>query len=182
MSPQMKQLKIDAKRMGISHSPNIGYDALKKKIEDARNIAVEGDKEDTPTETTPSVKESPYDAAMKLVRIEVRPNKQEHSDYQGEIFTAISKTTGKITKFVPFHTEWHVPQILLDVISSRRHVMISTQRGKDGKETYAASVVPTYHIQRLPDITPEELEEIRINQESQAMAEGRNHFEGERIF
>ena len=172
----MEQLKADAKRMGLTFSPNIGYDALLKKVNAAR------DQEEVSEEVmNTSAKESPFDAAMKLVRVIVIPTKHEHTNYQGEIFTAISTPTGKVTKYVPFDKEWHVPQILLEVIESRHHIKIANSRSRDGKEVYSANVVPTYRVQKLPSLTSEEFEEIRVRQEAQGLDE---HFdmEGERIF
>lgn len=123
-------LKQKAKVLKISHSPNIGVDALRAKITEAM---AEPEKDETVPQTTAvpntvvsnelpprddSQDAQPTEAAVPLTRGEIRAKQRKEqmrlvrvrianmnpskSDLGGEIFTVRTKYLGIVKKFVPY--------------------------------------------------------------------------------
>lgn len=128
---ELQLLKDRAKIMGIQHSPNIGVDALKAKIEaklsegDTSEVKPEVDKEAvsdngrmTPkkalTLTEDQVRNLPeksrkqairhriHAEEMRLIRCQIYNNNPHKSDLRGEIISVGNKYLGNVRKFIPF--------------------------------------------------------------------------------
>lgn len=127
---ELALLKERAKDLGIRFSPNIGVDALRKRVNDKIN----GDDDDgagdetpaaaTPQEkpavkkdadyTTEELRSMPKVAREAILRRRIRAEKMamvrcrianldpSKNDLQGEIFTVLNKYVGKVSKFIPY--------------------------------------------------------------------------------
>lgn len=129
---ELQLLKDRAKTMGIEHSPNIGVEALKAKIEaklanlpdpgeGSDNTAIqaplagmnnavklhEGEPAVTPTMLTraqleQAEREKQWAEQLRLVRIRVICLNPAKKELQGDIFTVGNDFMGTVRKFVPF--------------------------------------------------------------------------------
>lgn len=179
---ELTLLKKRATQMGISFSPNIGIETLKKKINDRlegisaaeiENAYSESDFSEKPVrELTAAEKRNAEKKrlrleALKLVRIRVTCLNPQKKDLQGEILTVANEIVGTVRRYVPFNGQpWHVEQILFDMMKSRKFLDIRTTR--DPKNNSAMIVkkvfVPEFAIEVLPPLTKEELQKLAANQ------------------
>lgn len=190
---ELDSLKRVATQMGISFHPNIKDEAkLREKIDAVRNAGgdntpeQENDPELTPEPNTapaepeagpPAAEETKTQRrqrllreATRLVRVRITCMNPMKSEWQGEIFTVGNRSIGNIKKFVPFETEWHVPQAILNMIEERKYQMFYTVRDKrTGQTGRKGKMVKEFAIERLPDLTEEELHDLK---QRQAMANG----------
>ena len=159
---ELDALKQLADNMGISYHNNIGVDKLKLKIEEAR--------ENTPSvaKDNPATKQHRYDAirkdALKLVRVIVvcmNPNRKE---WTSEYFGVSNRAVGTVKRLVPFGVEWHVPQILVDMIKARKfRTSVEKPDGKGGK-IRENRILNEFSVQILDPLTKEELEALAKEQ------------------
>lgn len=157
-------LKQRADDMGLTYAKNIPLDKLRKMVNDKLNGTSDedGDSASKKAGKKPSQDEK-LKEATKLVRIRVsnmNPNKRSHS---GEIFTAGNSTIGTHKKYVPFDTEWHVPNIILKMIQ-RRKVQIFSRRKVNGKELTTGKLVPEFAVEVLPPLSEAELKQLALEQ------------------
>lgn len=175
---ELDVLKMRADTLGIKYHPNIGVDKLKEKIEEAK---AGGATEEVKTEE--SVKEKPVKAeteheyrtrmlkeAGRLRRIRVTCMNPMKAEWEGEIFTSGNGVVGNFRKYVPFETEWHVPQIILNMIEDRMYQTFYTVRDpRTGQQGRRGKLVKEFAVEILPDLTKEELKALA---QRQAMARG----------
>ena len=157
--PRIKQLKEEADKLGIDYSPNIGPDTLDKRIKVHLAQSTELDANQIRTQ---KIKD-----ATKLVRVIVTcmdQSKVEHEKQQGEYVMAGNSVVPTIKRMVPYGVPTHVERILLNKMKETKH----QQRYGTGLQQYRE--VPTFAIQELPDLTPEEVEELKKMQAIRAEA------------
>ena len=166
-------LKGVAKSLGIQHSPNIGLDALNKRIEEFSCTIKEANKQ--AKAKAAAIKKEPTEAelrsemirdATKLHRVMVTCNHPNKKDWSGEIFTVSNSILPTIKKYVPFGNPngWHVPKIILNMMKERqvqRFKRIKTKEGGEKVETY---MVPEFNITFMDPLTPKELENLAKKQ------------------
>lgn len=116
---ELELLKERAKTLGIKHSPNIGVDGLREKIE----AKLAGTAEDESDSAEPINKLTPGQARanahleeMKLIRLRIANMNPAKADLNGEIFTVANKVIGTVRKFVPYgdatENGYHVPNVI----------------------------------------------------------------------
>lgn len=177
---ELETLKQRATLMGITFHPSIGLDNLKKKVAD--HLA---DVPPVVTETTLAVTESvvtavpeketagQYAKRMKLeagalVRVRItcmNPNKKE---WEGEIFNSGNSVVGSYKRYVPFNVDWHVEQILLNMIQARQCQVFYTV-SENGQKVRRGKLIREFGIEILPQLTEKELADLA---QRQAMANG----------
>lgn len=170
---ELTALKARADQLGISYHPSIGVDKLREKVNaaladtDAATSAGE-QAEQTETKAAPGKLTRKQEAA-KLVRVRItcmNPNKRE---WEGELFTAGNTVVGSFTKFVPFDVEWHVPQIILNMIKQRQCQVFYTTKDGRGNRIRKGKLIKEFAVEILPPLTEKELKELA---QRQAMAAG----------
>jgi hypothetical protein len=169
----LNHLKKQADTLGIQYHPNIGIEVLKERI--ATKMAE--DKAVT-TNTTLSSEDINKlseeqrikyirNQASKLVRVRIacmNPNKKE---WEGEIFT-VQNDYFTFKKFVPFNVDWHIPQMMLNMIKERKHQIFRDRKDQFGRTITTGHLVPEFTIEELPPLTQEELKDLAIMQAKRA--------------
>jgi hypothetical protein len=172
---ELERLKTKAGVIGVSHSPNIGVDALRAKIkEKLEGEPVDDEKAEevkTGKETTQQTRKRLQKSQLALVRCRVYNLNPTKRDLEGEIVTVGNKFLGTVRKYIPFGeaTEggYHIEQILLTELLNRKFQDVRTKKNK-GQIDVKTRMVPEYNIEVLPPLTDEELKELA---EVQAAAE-----------
>ena len=187
MSAELDALKARADVLGVKYHPAIGAEKLANKIAETLN-AKEAEKEAEIAKNTvvaqPKVvankdltegqkRKKIKEEATKLLRVRVacmNPNKRE---WQGETFSVGNSLIGQIKKYVPYDTEWHVPQIIVNAIKERTCQVFTTTTGPRGQKTRAGKLVAEFAIESLPPLTGKELHDLA---QRQAMANGSTEY------
>lgn len=174
---ELTVLKQRAKMMGITHSNNIGLDALRAKINAAAQGEPSDDSEDDDTdemeaatpETPKTLRQKLTESELKLVRIRVTCLDPKKKDLKGEIFTVGNKYLGMIKKFVPFGEQtdngYHVPNIIYKMMKEREFVLTKVKKTPRG-DIVETSMAREFAIEVLPALTPQELADIKASQMS----------------
>ena len=190
---ELTMLKQRATMMGIQFSNNIGLDTLKKKVEDKMNedttpatppaslvAPVTPTAEPTPEApaTTAAVAEPVkvmslrnylLQEATKLVRIRISCMDTKKQDLPGEFFTVANEHIGTVRKYVPFGEQtdggYHVPYCIYEMLKAREFLHIQTVTHPVTKAiTTKTRYIKEFAIEILPDLTPEELEDLKARQ------------------
>jgi len=188
------ELKEIADAYGIKYSPNIGENTLRERlmerlgdIDDNNPLAMPDEEyEDSPlpgdeAELNLQPSEEPRKRTgfdldpglakrqkvlkqmMKLVRCRISPFDPQFKDWPGIILEAGNRIH-KEKRYIPFNKDWHVPQVLYDVLKNKKYRRrIERKDPATGKPIYEQVMEPAYNIEVLPPLTKEELEEIRRN-------------------
>lgn len=181
----LAKLKEKAKVMGVSHSPNIGIDALRKKInsklegeeseadeieEEAQAVAAKEKKTEkllTKKQKIMALRKTMQEEQMKLIRCRIYNLNPSKRDLQGEIVTVGNKYLGSVKKFIPFgeatDNGYHIPNILYEELKRRRFQSITTKSVK-GQIVVNNRMVPEYSLEVLPQLTKEQLKELADKQ------------------
>lgn len=167
---ELTVLKARADQLGISYHPSIGVEKLREKVNAALDDSHVAPSAGEPAqETKAPTRMSKKQEALKLVRVRVtcmNPNKRE---WEGELFTGGNSVIGSHTKYVPFDTEWHVPQVILNIIKQRQcQVFVTTKDGR-GNRIRKGKLIKEFAVEILPPLTEQELKELA---QRQAMAAG----------
>lgn len=158
----LNQLKEQATSLGITYSPNIGIETLKKKIEDKLGKSeVSESKPSTSTATSaPSVSDLKADA-LALVRIKLTNLDPNDRDLKSETFTMVNRVVGKISRTIPFNRVWHVEKCLLDSIMDTKFIIANQS---DDESVPEKAFVSKYHVEILSPLTEKELRELAKEQ------------------
>lgn len=151
----MKDLKTIASSLGITYSPNIGEATLAKKIEDY-NLAQEKVNELKGLDKN-EIEKALRDEALQQVRVKINCINPAKAKHQGDWLMASNSLIGTIKKFVPFNTEWHIPQILLNVAEEKKFTQHDARKN-------VRRLIKEYQIEVLPALTIEELDDLRHEQ------------------
>ncbi len=170
----IKALKEEADKLGVKYANSISYDVLSARVEDAKKT-MEENKTETTKEKTTTKKAKPENKAItgrkkasRLIRARVsckNPNKQ---NLQGDYFSAGNPNIGFIKKYVFFNDVYHIPEILLNVIKSKRYQRVQTRK-ENGKDVIKASLQPEYDVEILKPLTPEELKDLAQRQTAKGL-------------
>lgn len=193
---ELEVLKERAKDLGVQHSPNIGVDALKEKIDAKLNGTKDETQDDqstaksedtggsvSGTSTQTKEDEAPKESkaqlrlrkrkeASRLVRVRVacmNPNKKE---WEGEMFTVSNSIVGTMSKFVPFDKEWHVPVMIYNMMKSRKFQRFVKVKDKHGNVTKRGELAREFAIEELEPLTQKELDDLARKQAMAAGQEG----------
>ena len=170
---ELDALKARADVLGIKYHPSIGVDALKTKIsEHMAGLPSEGSAaivSEPVAETEAQIRNRVKLTATRQVRIRVTCMNPAKKDWEGEIFTVGNNAVGTLKKYVPFDTEWYVPQIMLNMIQERECQVFHTVNAANGQKVRKGKLVKEFAVEVLPDLTPAELKALA---QRQAMAAG----------
>lgn len=156
---ELETLKERADLMGIKYSPNIGVDTLRDKV----NAAL------TPKEEKGSVKvgSNRYTAlrneAMKLVRVRVTNLNPSKKEYEGEFVRAGNRLVSA-SRMVPFESETHIENILLNVLKNRQYCIVVHEKNSEGKKVPVRKMRKEFQIEVLDQLTPKELKDLAESQ------------------
>jgi hypothetical protein len=187
---ELEMLKERAKVMNITHSNNIGVEALRAKI----NAKLNGEEEPAEVLETPNALEAglanmgkalekaeeakPVEAParimtlreylikenMMLLRCRITNLDPKKKDLPGEIITVANEHLGTVRKFIPYgeatENGFHIPKILYEFLKSRKFTNISVTK-KDGKEHVSTRDVAEFSLEILDPLTTEELNDLK---------------------
>lgn len=178
---ELAALKTRAEILGIAFKGNIGVDALRKKVNDKMNGVVDAPEAEVPMTAQALVREKTQAEKaqefrdqhirenMALLRCRIYNLNPDKRDLKGEIITVANAILGKVQKFIPFGEEtdngYHIPKVLYDDLIQRQYQEIRTKE-KNGKVEIIRRLAPEYNIVVMPMLTPEELAELALTQET----------------
>lgn len=161
---ELDVLKKRADKLGITYHTNIGVDKLREKV---NSFLAEDVVEEVPL-TQKQQRVALKKEQEKLVRVRITCMDPSSKALQGEYITVSNKLVGTLKRFIPFAVEWHVPQIMLNVLRQKQHSVFFVEKvGK--KEITRYRLVNTYAIELLEPLTHKELVDLA---KKQAMAAG----------
>jgi hypothetical protein len=177
LEAELDSLKESATSMGVSFHPSIGYDKLKKKIEEhLAEESTEGDESTKADNVVAIGRETKAQKSnrlkkehSKLVRIRLTCMNPLKREYEGEVFTVSNRVVGTLKRMVPFDAVWHVPQIMLNVIRERECQVFQSIRDNYGRTSRKGKMIKEFGIELLPSLTGAELQDLA---QRQAMANG----------
>ena len=175
------QLKAEADALGITYSPNIGVDALRKKIEDHKAAAVNPPEELVPVELSPAeqrqhehkVRCEQQREELKQVRIRLTCMNPSKAELKGEMVTVGNAIIGTVTKFIPFSPDfyvdgYHVPNIIYKELKARKFNHVTTKKNEKGLPEPVQQMVNEFNIELLPMLTEAELAALKTEQAAKA--------------
>lgn len=171
---ELDELKELADTMGVSYHPSIGIDKLREKMDEVdtalKPVADLEEEDSTPVlkkpkkESLKNKTQAAKDRALKLVRIRIACMDPSKQGLPGEIFSTGNKFTGRIKKYVPYDTDWHVPSMLLKMIQARQtQIFVKKKERSDSGamvETTKGKMVKAYSVEILPDLTQKEIDAL----------------------
>lgn len=179
---ELTLLKEQAVTLGIKVG-NSGVETLRKKIAEKLSGETEEEEDEEEEVVTKKAKVETKAAREARLRVELRkekmrlmrvkiynldPNKR---DLHGELITVGNRFLGTVTKMIPFgeatENGYHIPKVLYDSLKRRQFNEIKTKT-VNGQIQVSTRWVPEYNLVDLPPLTPEELEELKLNQAAAA--------------
>jgi hypothetical protein len=183
---ELTLLKKRADVIGVPYKSNIGTDSLKKKIEDHLNPptepeekeeAVVSDRRKSRAEMDQDIRDNLYKTKMRMVRVRISNMNPAKADIEGEIITVANRFLGTVRKYIPFGEKtdggYHVPQVLLDVLKSKKFQQVKTKKVK-GQIVHSVRMVSEFSIDVLDPLTAEELSQLKDQQEAAQRLDGSN--------
>lgn len=164
---ELELLKIEATELGIQHSPNIGVETLREKIQAAKELQTNEPKEkeeESSYKTDGKLRNSLIKEITKLKRVNItciNPNKKE---YKGQFFSFSNSAIGTITRMVPFDIDTHVEEGILRLIKSRKFARVNMVKNSDGVPYPERKLVREFNISELESLTNEELKDLASDQ------------------
>lgn len=105
---------------------------------------------------------------MKLIRVRIQNLDPKKANLPGEIFTVANEYLGDVKKFIPFgevtDNGYHIPYCLYKLLKSRKFLNVRERKGRDGKIHIETSWVKEFALEILPDLTPQELQQLATAQ------------------
>jgi hypothetical protein len=175
---ELTALKARADVIGIKYHPTIGLENLKARIaehlaepsSDAAPSSPDSNVTELVPETATQEKIRMKREATALVRLRISCMNPHKREYEGEIFTTGNGVVGTIKRYIPFDTEWHCEQMILNMIQERYCQVFYTSRDPNTKQkTRRAKMIKEFSIEILPALTEAELHDLA---QRQAMANG----------
>lgn len=160
-SDELTLLKERADLMGIKYHPSIGVDKLREKV---NSVLVPKDDPVPVKETAAQVRMHGIKNANLLSRVRITSMDPNKKGWKGDYFTVMNSTFGTIKKFVPFNIIWHVPQVILKQIKRKRRQEFYEEVLSNGRKVKRSRMVPMFAVEELPDLTPEELQDLANKQ------------------
>lgn len=164
---KLKALKKKAEMLGLTFHPTIGLEKLKEKV-DAKLAEIP----DTDPITTGAIKPEAAGTekrreAAKLVRLVISSRDPNKKDWPGEIFSVGNRTAGFYKKYVPYGTEWHVPQIIFNTIRDKKVQVFVASHDSKGRKIKVPRIIPAYSIEVLEPLSASAIAELsKIQQAS----------------
>lgn len=124
--------------------------------------------QDEPVTKTVSLREHMRLTQMKLIRVRIQNLDPKKANLPGEIFTVANEYLGDVKKFIPFgevtDNGYHIPYCLYKLLKSRKFLNVRERKGRDGKIHIETSWVKEFALEILPDLTPQELQQLATAQ------------------
>lgn len=175
---ELDMLKQRAAMMGLKHSPNIGVDALRAKVQ----AKMSGERD--PTETTEDqyvekttapkektlqeLREEMFAEQMKLVRVRVTNLNPTKKDLPGEIFTFANRILGSVRKFIPYgeatDNGYMIPFCIYTQLKEREFVNIRTRKDSRGRTIVETNMAREFALEVLDLPTEGELARLAAAQ------------------
>lgn len=180
---QLTLLKERADKMGIKYHPSIGADKLAEKIKEQlapepktvpvtppplaelENKPVEPGARETENQRRVRLKRE----ATRLVRVRITCMNPNKKDWEGELVAVGNSVVGTLKRYIPYNVEWHIPQIMLNVLQERQCQLFVKKKDQRGNTTSQGKLIKEFGIEILPDLSKEELHDLA---QRQAMANG----------
>lgn len=172
---ELTLLKERADLMKIQYHPSIGVEKLRSKI----NEVLSPEETEKPVHVAAKPKPSKADIkrmyhtrlrkeANKLVRIRLTCMNPTKKNWPGEVLTVSNAVIGTIKKYVPFNAEdgYHVPQVIYEMLKSRRYPQYSTVKLPNGMQKKTSKLVKEFSIELLTPLNAEQMKDL---EERQAM-------------
>ena len=167
---ELAQLKLQAQRMGIPFSPNIGLDTLRERIRTALSTPTEAPvKESKMVMTATQIRQQHLAEATKLIRVRVTCHNPMKKEWRGEVFTFANSIVGTIKKFVPYNTEgdevgYHVPHCIYQLMKEKKYQSFVTKKLANGDPVRVPKLSQEFTLEVLPQLTQEELNKLAADQ------------------
>lgn len=167
---ELAQLKLQAQRMGIPFSPNIGLDTLRERIRTALAAPTEAPvKESKTVMTATQIRQQHLAEATKLIRVRVTCHNPMKKEWRGEVFTFANSIVGTIKKFVPYNTEgdetgYHVPHCIYQLMKEKKYQSFVTKKLANGDAVRVPKLSQEFTLEVLPQLTQEELNKLAADQ------------------
>ena len=114
----LADLKSQADLLGIKYSGNIGYDALKAKVDAFKtenNDPDVGVVETTPDEDLGMTAKERKRQALMMIKVRVTNLNAQESD-ESNVYKGVITKDLRVARYIPFDTEWYVEQCLIDAL------------------------------------------------------------------
>ncbi|QGH72826.1 MAG: hypothetical protein [Podoviridae sp. ctLUJ1] len=169
---EMAALKARARLLKITVRGNPSLETMRKLVNDAITGVSEDEKsgDESATESrAPLSKQDKekqiHDDALRLVRVKIACMNPAKRDVQGEIISVGNKIVGTVKKFIPFiaanHPDgYHIPNILYQHLKQRKYQGFRTITHSNGQKTQKAELFNEFAIEVLPNLTPEQMQEL----------------------
>ena len=167
---ELAQLKLQAQRMGIPFSPNIGLDTLRERIRSALTAPTEAPvKESKVVMTATQIRQQHLAEATKLIRVRVTCHNPMKKEWRGEVFTFANSIVGSIKKFVPYNTEgdengYHIPHCIYQLMKDKKYQSFVTKKLANGDAVRVPKLAQEFSLEVLPQLTQEELNKLAADQ------------------
>lgn len=167
-------LKEQADLLGVEYKSNISDAKLKELVEDAmkptKKETKEVEKPKSKAELTDEeiVQERIAELRLEMTKLKrciISCNDPQMKEYESTPYLSISNSVITMPKIVvPFNVEWHVPQAYYDML--RNQTCYIDVKGKDakGRTITTRKEIKKYNIQDLPDLTTEEIQDLKTMQ------------------
>lgn len=101
-----------------------------------------------------------------LVRVRVQCMNPNKKAWPGEIISVGSSRLGTFKKYVPFGSDqpYHVPYIIYQELRDRKCRVTVERTLSDGKKISEGKLIPEFVVERLPDLTHQELKDLADQQ------------------
>ena len=166
-------LKERADLLGIEYKPNITDAKLLSLIENAVNPAnsVEASvKAKTDDELLSEVTANQTLKMTKLRRVIIACMDPAMKDWDTTPILSISNSIITLPKMViPLNVEWHLPQAYYDLLKEAKCYTSVRSKDHKGRPITVRKEISKYSIQDLPDLTEEELNDLK---QAQIMRDG----------
>lgn len=107
--------------------------------------------------------------ATKLVRVRITCMNPGKREWEGEIFQVSNRVTGVLKKYVPYGVDWHVPNMILNMIQERQCQVFTTVKGSRGFKSRVGKLIKEFGVEILPKLTEDDIKDLA---QRQAMAKG----------
>lgn len=164
------ELRQRAESLGLTVHHKAGADTIAKQIStfyEEQEALKQKEAKDSAAKNPQSAKLAAIRSAYKMVRVRITSRNPMKKDYEGEIFAAGNSMVPTIKRYIPYDTEWHVEQILLNVIKEKSYQQFYTEKAPNGQSVRRSRRVKEYVIEHLEPLTEAELKELGQRQLSQ---------------
>lgn len=167
LQDELETQKAQAELLGVEVTEEDTAESIAEKIVKAVNSDkshnVVEEKVSLTTKMTETAK------AHALVRCRITCLNPTKSAFEGEIFTVGNDFIPPIRRYVPFNKVWHVEAFLLEVIKGRTFLYMPQKPATSGSQGFGSDfqqreLRPEFSVEILPQLTEEELEQMRIEQ------------------